>query len=422
VWIAAVLAVALFGHAAEAQREPAGRSEPPDYVRIPVTGDQEEILKRLLQQAEQRRKLEEILELIQRNPEQLPIDLDMVKKLQASDDPGIKKQIAEFKNIFEKQILPGLDQKKAADLRKALGKLELPAAKDNGKPPVPPPAGSGVAPGAAPSGAPPATPADAEGEEPDGDAFADWFKERMKDLAQSDLRELFQDSPAFRDALLDLERMRNSPDAPQFGLDWRDLARRAEGLPLPKEKLPLPNLQGWNWDGPRLDRLSPTRGFRMFPRMPGGPHVFTGGRVTPTGDISGVGPLAVILVAAALLGAAAWALLFAFPWSPLRRKGAAGAKHLSWPVDPARISTAAELIAAFNHLALLLFGAEARSWNHRDVARQIGDDGQPERERQAAELAAVYEQARYAPEEPLGPAELETARRCLTSLAGVAAS
>ena len=92
-----------------------------------------------------------------------------------------------------------------------------------------------------------------------------------------------------------------------------------------------------------------------------------------------------------------------------------------WPVNPALVSTPAELIRAFEYLSLLRLGPDSRSWNHRAIAAHLGQTVPPDGRRAADELAALYEQARYAPaDDPLPADALSTARRDLCLLAGVA--
>jgi hypothetical protein len=121
------------------------------------------------------------------------------------------------------------------------------------------------------------------------------------------------------------------------------------------------------------------------------------------------------VLAAALVGVGAWLAV-----SRLRRGAdAARARRWSpgpWPVDPAAVATRGDLIRAFEHLAYLVIGREARPLNHRAAAARIGRTAAVER------LARLYEQARYAPPgEPLPADELAAARRDLGALAGAAA-
>jgi hypothetical protein len=88
------------------------------------------------------------------------------------------------------------------------------------------------------------------------------------------------------------------------------------------------------------------------------------------------------------------------------------------------VATRGELVAAFEYLALLCLGPDARARNHLDLADQLGQgSNEAERRRAAGELAHLYEQARYAPAgEPLTPDDLAAARRDLCLLAGVVAA
>ncbi len=93
-----------------------------------------------------------------------------------------------------------------------------------------------------------------------------------------------------------------------------------------------------------------------------------------------------------------------------------------WPVEPGAVRTREQLVRAFEHLALLLFGLPARTMNHEELAR--GMAGLPAtRAEDARELAAAYEQARYAPpQDELSDDRLAAARRQLASLAGSSAA
>jgi hypothetical protein len=107
---------------------------------------------------------------------------------------------------------------------------------------------------------------------------------------------------------------------------------------------------------------------------------------------------------------------------PLARRGLVVARPAGWPAQPHLVTTRAELIAAFEYLSLLLLGQDARTWNHKDIAAAVGDPERatPAQQQAADELAALYEQARYTPDDgPLPPAAVAAARRDLCLLAGV---
>lgn len=91
-----------------------------------------------------------------------------------------------------------------------------------------------------------------------------------------------------------------------------------------------------------------------------------------------------------------------------------------WPVAPSEIGSREQLIRAFDHLALVRCGVQARSWHHRAVARRL-PRGEGERPAAVA-LASAYEWARYAPDRGEVPAGmLADARRNLEQLAEGAA-
>ena len=86
-----------------------------------------------------------------------------------------------------------------------------------------------------------------------------------------------------------------------------------------------------------------------------------------------------------------------------------------WPVDPARVATRRQLIQAFDYLAVLSLGPQARFWNHRAVARNLA--AVANQQTIAKELALLYEQARYTrgPEQ-LSPADQAAVRRYLCQM------
>jgi hypothetical protein len=93
-----------------------------------------------------------------------------------------------------------------------------------------------------------------------------------------------------------------------------------------------------------------------------------------------------------------------------------------WPVRPGDVTTRADLVRAFEYLALLLLGPAARTCHHLELAQRMGQRPALDADRQreaAVDLARVYEQARYTPaDEPLPEDVLSRARRELCYLAG----
>jgi hypothetical protein len=80
------------------------------------------------------------------------------------------------------------------------------------------------------------------------------------------------------------------------------------------------------------------------------------------------------------------------------------------------VATRQELIQAFEYLSLLRCGEPARAWHHHAIADRLGGT-EAERREAAERLAALYEQARYAPAAGTEP-DWSAARGPLTTLAG----
>jgi hypothetical protein len=95
-----------------------------------------------------------------------------------------------------------------------------------------------------------------------------------------------------------------------------------------------------------------------------------------------------------LAAAAAGWFLVHLSFEPRRRRQARK-EHFTL-VEPTQVVTREDLISAFERLALVFFGPEAASWHHRLVAQRIGEKTSAVTD--ADFLAALYEQARYAPQ------------------------
>jgi hypothetical protein len=166
------------------------------------------------------------------------------------------------------------------------------------------------------------------------------------------------------------------------------------------------------------------------------PDLLPGPRNLPRGAMPAVGVpsapsvpdrdgllLVLAVVVAAVLLIALWRGLGVYRD---RRAQAAAWRLGPWPVLPGDVSTRGELVRAFEYLALLCLGPAARTLHHRELAARLGarPSWDAQRSRDAAdELAGLYEQARYTPDdERLEEEQLVAARRDLSYLAGVSAS
>jgi hypothetical protein len=245
------------------------------------------------------------------------------------------------------------------------------------------------------------------------DEGTSWLKERMTDLPEG-VANLLDNvgegalGESVRDALLSLGRGGMDGESLPFDLQqaFRDVAEKMSTLGeyVPSDPVPWQEVRSLFQDlhGPSLPSFE-------------GPAV-SPGTVSPGGDGFGMAWLwlAVLVVFAFIL------------YRSMERRrassGAAGWRLGPWPVAPGAVATRGDLVVAFEYLAFLCLGPSARTCNHLDVADRLGEQSaDAARRRAAGELAHLYEQARYAPDdEPLSATDLAAARRDLCLLAGVA--
>jgi hypothetical protein len=229
-------------------------------------------------------------------------------------------------------------------------------------------------------------------------------------------------SPALREAMHDLSMaaLDSFDGDPRGKLSGRDLDRQ-----ISQWSQTLHDVKAWTEPARASVRrlgVSSWAGVRS-PRLKSGwartPSFGSAGLAGPA--LSGMGAGTVIgwLVLVAALAGVLWQVL-------VRSQRAVAAaedtvwKLGPWPVVPSEVRTRGQLVQAFEYLSLLRLGRAARSWNHLEIAARLGGDD-ARRRQAAAELADIYEHARYAPgDEPLADEALTEARRDLCLLAGVA--
>ena len=168
-------------------------------------------------------------------------------------------------------------------------------------------------------------------------------------------------APAWNRAFEDLRTSINNPDAARFKLgDWQDNLKVPDGMMgnlgeggLDRlRQLTTPDFKAWTPSLPEFGNVPmPDLSAPSLPRGPSLPSVGTSGTW-------------VLLAVICLF--VVWQLL------RLSKRAAADARAAlgPWPVRPEAVTTRAELVQAFDYLALLTLGLRVQSWNHHAVARQ----------------------------------------------------
>jgi hypothetical protein len=234
----------------------------------------------------------------------------------------------------------------------------------------------------------------------------DWLKGALEKAQESGVGDMLRDSPAWQKAIENLELSLQQPAGHAAAKDPWGLDKLAGRLLSPDKlrlpdikwtdrlgKLKPPNLPRWDWTMPGMSK-------------PGLPSVAA--PAMPTA--AGLGTVAAWLLCLGILAVVTWQASRWFKGRAPRPLAAAGLGP--WPVDPRNIATRAELVLAFDYLALLRIGPQARPWNHNAVARSLAIPA-------AAQLAVLYEQARYTEGAATLPlAERDRARCALAELAG----
>jgi hypothetical protein len=399
--IFAVVLVAVAALPASAQIEPFTRRP---YVQFEFDPQVEDHVKARLQQEHDLGPLKDLVKQILENPEQFPFDPEKFKDLKL-DDPKLKKAVENWakedpslKKTVEAWIKKQpANNKQPAELKKlqqGLQKIiEKAPPSDTSRPVV----------------------KDRQRRIPQVDPVAKATERVMNDAQEGRLGEWLSDSPAVKQALQDLRASINNPDGSgwnagdwqhRLGIDeqkaWRlgtDTFRRLRDMPQPR-------LGELNWQ-----RRLP--GIGEIPTVNFGPPALPTTYSGPSLPTIGTGLTWVLLIALTLLFG--WQLL---RWSS-RRKTASDARAAlgPWPVRPDAVSTRAELVQAFDYLALLTLGVVVTSWNHLAVAKRWSEQT-PAHAPLAQTLASLYEASRYTEGvEELATAQREQARHALAQLA-----
>jgi hypothetical protein len=388
---------------AHAQAQPDERRQ---YVPFPIDPNFEKMLRDRLQMEKDLGPLKDLAKLIAADPSKFPLDEMQLKDLKLNDpnfrkalkdwaasDPQLREALRDWikQNPADKQ--PANVQKFQQDLKSFL---------DQDKPKVDPPVWKKV----------PGPTLKVKPATPKTDLLAKTTERVMKHAENSKLGGLLRDSPAWKRGFADLRTSMNNPDLSRLKLgDWQDKLR------LPAGKL-------WRLGEGTLEGIQKLPRPNLLPFTPSLPAI----RNIPMPNITAPGMPA--LSGPSLPSFSAWAiwilllLLFLLAgWQMLRwgRRSAARVEEYAqvgpWPVRPEAVSTRAELVLAFDYLALLTLGVGVQSWNHHAVARRWREKS-PECGQTGDALALLYEQARYTEGvEALTQSQRDQARASLLQLA-----
>jgi hypothetical protein len=389
-----------------------------DYRQLPLEGGAETLKKRLVESGNLDELAAKLLRRIQKNPEKYPDLIEQLKKQSAGkpadgDQAKAKQQADElFKNA-------GIDPKKvdAEQFEKLKKNLEKQVRENNEKldfhPPLDPKDGKG--PGDKVEPVPPKPPHKAL--PPKDEPFDKAAKALLKDINKGKYGETAKNNEALKHLDEQLGKGRagkKSSAADVMKHAVANVEHRAGGskVSLPPDWLKLSNSGEHT---PHADQGgAASLGGGVSP--PGAPSLGLSGPSIAGGGLALL-QILLILAVLAVIAVAVWRLL----GRARRRDVQAALRQSIWPLPPTQVTTRAQLIQAFEHLALVVLGPEARTTNHRDIADNLGTV--PEHTQAADELATLYERARYDPVEGELPAsDLAAARRDLCLLAGMAAS
>ncbi len=349
--------------------------------------------------------------MLGKSPEENPAWNDLLKGLRSNQ--GDLQRVLKDRLKSDAELLnPDLLQRWAQKKQPEMGKVTEGTSSGHSPGPDHAPLGSVAT---SPAGAP-GQPGPAQPHEPSlwgrlEDKSNSWFKEHVNDWAK-DMGE-WADSPlgnSLRNAL-----RRAGEHRPGSGEMPFNLAERTRGLTGPlgkiREYLPTERLRS-------LDLVGRLRNAHL-PSLPSGgmtaPSLASVRRASGSGVVSALLWALVLLTLAGVL----WKSLC---WYREQAANGDGWRLGPWPVRPESVATRAELVSAFEYLAVLCLGQVALACNHLDLAARLGarEGTDFEKQRAAENLAGLYEQARYAPpDEALRPEELAAARRDLCLLAGV---
>jgi hypothetical protein len=399
-FILAGLLVAVATLPASAQPDSSAKRPYVQFEFDPKVADQ---VKARLQQEQDLGPLKDLIKQILANPDQFPFDPEKFKDVKL-DDPKLKRAVENWakEDPSLKDTLDAWLKKQPAGqqppdlerLQKDLKKIIDQAPPVENSPPV----------------VQKPTP-----NTPRQDPVAKAAERVIKNAEQGNLGEWLSDSPAVKQALQDFQASMNGPDVSgwntsdwqrRLGIDEQQAWRFGADTFRKLRDMPQPQFDEINWR-----RRLP--GIGQLPTLTFGPPAMPTTVSGPSLPTIGAGVTWVLLFALTLLFG--WQLL---RWSKRRTPTADERAALGpWPIRPEAVSTRAELVQAFDYLALLTLGITVTSWNHHAVAKRWSDQA-PAHAPLAQTLAGLYEASRYTEGvEELATPQRDQARHALAQLA-----
>jgi hypothetical protein len=372
------------------------------YIHFPIDPDYEAKLKQRLAMENELEPFKDLVRKMLTDPKMLILGKDQLNEMKL-DDPKFKQAIKDWMDSdpklrqslvdWIKQNQPEKQPEDVAKLQEDLKQFIGDATKEAPPPPV--------------SGKP------IEPIRSNEDPLSNLTERAMKQAENSQFADWLRESPAWKRAFDDLRGSLKSRDEVEALADWKSKLFAPDGVAWKFAEGTLENLR--NAPRPRIDRLGrdiTVPGLGRLPIPDLGPP---GGVDMNTPSWTSIGTAATWILAVLILLLVLGRLV---RWP--KRKTIAPSERPAlgpWPVRPELVATRAELVQAFDYLALWTLGLRVQSWNHHAVA-SLWRDQAPACADPALDLARMYEKARYTNSAELLPdSERDRARQSLLQLA-----